>query len=243
MKSTRVTSSARRKRDAWAELGDTGNYERRMGVYARARDEEIVARMLGGGPGRLLDMPCGTGRHLALARRLGFAVNAADFSPTMLSVVPETEGVSAVRADIFAPPFLAQTFDVILVSRLLFHYARPEDVLASLLPTLRPGGRLVFDSLNTWSTRWLASQFLRPFQRDPARRLYFEPPGRLARKLDALGLEVVENESVYLLPTRLYRFLPGGLVRVLHAAERLALPQLRVLTYWHARRRLEAAVP
>ena len=228
--------TSRLKRDAWAVQAGTETYVSKMGSYALARDAKIVGDMVGPGPGRLLDIPCGTGRNFNLTRNKGYTVVGADFSPTMLRVARGYGGVPLVRADAFAPPFAREIFDTILMPRLLFHYANPESILAGLLPTLKPGGRMVFDTLNTCSTRWLASMMMQPF-RDAARRNFYEPPRAFARKLASLGLEVTRCESAYVLPTRLYRFLPGPLVRLVHATERLVPRRFRVLTFWQVRRR------
>jgi len=230
-----LDENAKRKRDAWAEKRGVDTYVRDMGVYALRRDESIVGRMLGRGPAHLLDIPCGTGRYLATASELGFQVIAADYSPSMLSVARQHEGVPFVRADVFRPPFMPGSFDVILVSRLLFHYAYPERIVAGLLPLLRPNGRMVFDVLNPYSTRWWASQFLRLLRPDPARQLYFESPAHLERSLGRLGCEVIERRSAYLLPTRAYRGLPRLITRLADAVESILPSRLRVVTYWHIR--------
>jgi SAM-dependent methyltransferase len=227
--------AARRKRDAWAVQAGTETYVREMGSYALARDAQAFTDAIGRGPGRLLDIPCGTGRNFDLARGQGYTIIGADFSPTMLRVARKYEAVPLVRADAFAPPFDRDTFDVILMPRLLFHYANPESIIAGLLPSLKPGGRMVFDTLNTFSTRWLAGLIAQPF-RDPARRTFFESPHGFTQKLADLGLEVTRCRSAYLLPTRLYRFLPPPLVSLIHALESLVPKRFRVLTYWQVNR-------
>ncbi len=234
---TRLESSAIRKRDAWAAREGTETYVQEMGGYALRRDSEIVAELIGRGPGRLLDMPCGTGRFLDLEERAGFSIVAADYSPTMLRVAREHAGVEFVQADAFAPPFAPDSFDVALICRLLFHYDRPERIIAALLPSLKVGGRMVFDTLNPFSMRWAASQALRLFRRDPARRLYFERRGAFRRKLEEMGLTVDVCRSVYILPTRLHRYLPGPVNGAIDCLERLVVPGARVLTYWRATRK------
>ena len=233
---TQLDDAALRKRQAWAQRSGTETYINEMGAYALARDEEVVRSMLGRGPGRLLDLPCGTGRFLDLESELGFTVTAADYSPTMMEVAQRHQNVEFVTADAFAPPFEVGVFDVMFICRLMFHYRNPEAILAALLPSLKPGGRIIFDTLNRYSTRWSASKMLGLVRRDPARRLYFETFGSMQRKLGALGLKVVERRSAYLLPTRLYRYLPGPFITASHRLEPLVTSALRVLTYWHVER-------
>lgn len=226
-----------RKRDAWAVQPDVDVYIDRMGRYAVKRDEGLVRELLGSGEGRLLDLPCGTGRFLQAGTDLGYQVTAADYSPAMMSVATRFEGVEFVRADAFDPPFENEAFDAILTMRLLFHYAEPEKIIGALARTLRPGGRMVFDTLNPGSSRWLASQVVHRLNRSPAKRLYFADPMRLASHLDSLGLTVERRVGVYLLPTRSYRLLPDSLTRAVHAIEQRARFLPRVLNYWQVSKR------
>ncbi len=230
-----LDQAATRKRQAWTSRQGAGRYIARMGRYALLRDEQVVSDMLGQGGGRLLDMPCGTGRFLELEKQRGFAVTAADYSQAMLAEARGRGDAQFVQADVFDPPFQPASFDVILCCRLMFHYAQPEVIIRRLLPALRPGGRMIFDTLNPFSSRWLASQTLRPVRRGPARRLYFQPHRRMRRTLSRCGLQLLERRSLYILPTRLYRYLPMPVCRALGMLEKAVPPALRVLTYWHVR--------
>ncbi len=231
-----LTESDLRKREAWAAREGVESYVQQMGNYALRRDEEIIREMLEGKSGILLDMPCGTGRYFALEKELGFKIVAADYSPTMLSVAKKHEDIEFVQADAYDPPFAPETFDVILISRLLFHYANPERIIKSLLPSLKPNGRMIFDTLNTFSSRWFASLVLRCIRRDPARRIYFERCSTMTRKLETLGLKVLRRKSAYALPTRLYRFLPRWTISTTDIIEKAIPPVLRVLSYWQVTR-------
>lgn len=231
-----LSESAVRKREAWARRPGTETYVKEMGAYALRRDDSVVRRMLGPGPGRLLDLPCGTGRFFEVEKDLGFQVTGADYSPTMLAVAEKHSGIELVKADVFNPPFPPAVFDVILTLRLLFHYENPERILSSLLPSLKPGGRMIFDTLNAFSLRWAASKVLDPLRGDPARKLYFERPSVMAEKIRGLGLDVIERESAYIFPTRLYRYFPRPLWAVSDAVEAVTPSGLRVLTYWNVRR-------
>ena len=228
-----LDDNSARKRDAWAQREGVDEYTAQIGDYALQRDRHVIGSFLGEGPGRILDIPCGTGRFIALERSKGFQVVAADYSPTMLSVAEQYEGVEFVRADVFDPPFQPAFFDVILISRLMFHYASPERILRHLLPSLKPGGRIVFDTLNPLSSRWVASQCVHAVNRDPAKRLHFEPPGRMRRKLDAMGLKVLDWTTGYILPTRVYKWLPGFIIGTCDLFEHMMPRSLRVVSYWH----------
>ena len=220
------------KREAWAQRKGTNKYVDGMGWYARGRDEATLRELLGQGPGRSLDFPCGSGRFLDLQRLSGYSIVAADYSPTMLAQTANLTRGNLARADIFHPPFKPQSFDLILISRLMFHYPDPVEILQSLLPLLKNHGRIVFDTLNTGSLRWLASIVLKTRQARFATRLYFENPRSLTERLKGLGLHVDQCRSCYVLPTRAYRFLPSCLVWLIHGLEKLCPRRFRVLTFW-----------
>jgi SAM-dependent methyltransferase len=225
------------KREGWANRVGVEQYIDQMGWYALKRDEQVIGSMIGQGPGRALDMPCGSGRFLSLLKERGFAPTAADYSLHMLEEARKRHNdVNFLQADIFNPPFAADSFDLVLISRLLFHYDHPERIVQTLLPAVKAGGRLIFDTLNPYTTRHLACKLLPVHKKDPARRLYFEPQADFRRRLEAIGLEVLEHKTAYILPTRLYRKLPKPLVYALQGLERITPPAMRVLSYWHVRK-------
>ena len=77
------------------------------------RAHETVIRLLEHGPGRLLDVGCGTGAHtVALAAR-GWTVTGVDVSEHMLRLARE-RGVDAVHADATALPFEDASFDAVV---------------------------------------------------------------------------------------------------------------------------------
>jgi ubiquinone/menaquinone biosynthesis C-methylase UbiE len=74
---------------------------------------EIVLRLVGEGPGTLLDVGCGTGFYsVALAER-GWAVTGVDISEDMLRLA-HARGVDAVHADAAALPFDNESFDAVV---------------------------------------------------------------------------------------------------------------------------------
>jgi len=117
------------------------------------RDEvDLVERELGlGGPGRLLDLPCGEGRHtLELARR-GHRVTGVDLSRHAVERARAEAvriGVSAELevGDMRAPP--AGPFDGACCLGNSFGYLSYEDLkvfLRAMHASLHPGGRWVVD--------------------------------------------------------------------------------------------------
>jgi SAM-dependent methyltransferase len=73
----------------------------------------LVLRLLGDGPGRLLDVGCGTGAHSAALAERGWSVTGVDVSQDMLRRARE-RGVEAIEADAAALPFGDATFDAVV---------------------------------------------------------------------------------------------------------------------------------
>ena len=105
--------------------------------------QRIVVRLLGDGPGRLLDVGCGGGVHaLAFAER-GWTVTGIDLSPAQLELA-RGRGVDVVEADAAALPFEDQSFDAVVS---IFTHTDVDDfpaVLREAARALRPGGTLVY---------------------------------------------------------------------------------------------------
>ena len=191
---------------------------------------------LAGARGTVLDLPCGAGR---MSRLLATAVDgrvvSADYSPAMLAVARRRVANPLLRCDAFALPLRDKSVDRILMLRLIFHYCAPAGILAEAGRVLRPGGELVFDTLNRYSTRWLAEALLvSSGKRRPGTGLRFASARAVEALVARAGLAIVESRSRFLLPTRVYRFLPPRLQSVLVTLERWVPSRLRVLTYWKA---------
>ncbi len=107
-------------------------------------------------PGRILDVPCGYGRHsIELAAR-GFEVTGVDASEVQLARAREKAAAAGVsvdlrRQDARALDFGAQ-FDVALNMFLSFGYFETDEehlaMLAGITRALKPGGRFLMDFWN-----------------------------------------------------------------------------------------------
>lgn len=107
------------------------------------RDLELLLRVL---PApryrRVLDVPCGAGRHVRALSELGYDVLGVDNDP---AVSPQ------VLCDLRELDRLPADFDAVLNMWASFGYFEAEEnerVLASIARRLRPGGRLVLDLFN-----------------------------------------------------------------------------------------------
>lgn len=134
-------------------------YEHRH-TEAVSASEASNAVKLAGTPagGRVLDCPCGYGRHARPLARLGYQVTGADRSTLMLeraereSAERERAGAGRVRwveSDYRQLPFADGSFDTVLNMFTSFGYCGDEQdtaVLAEYRRVLRPGGTLLIDT-------------------------------------------------------------------------------------------------
>jgi 2-polyprenyl-3-methyl-5-hydroxy-6-metoxy-1,4-benzoquinol methylase len=107
-------------------------------------------------PLRILDLPCGQGRHsIELARR-GYDVTGVDLSPYLLGVARERAIASGVhlrwRSGDMREPIAGQTFDLVLNLFTSFGYFEEEaddwSVIRSAAAMLEPAGRFVLEVIN-----------------------------------------------------------------------------------------------
>jgi SAM-dependent methyltransferase len=104
---------------------------------------ETATRLLGDGPGRLLDVGCGTGAHGVDFAKRGWTVTGVDESADMLRLARE-RGLDVRQADAAALPFDDATFDAAVS---LWIHTDVEDftgVLREIARVLRPGGMFVY---------------------------------------------------------------------------------------------------
>lgn len=122
-------------------------------VASAKAEANFAAECLGLKPSdRLLDVGCGTGRHLVHLAPLAGCAIGLDFSETLLARAYDAMREAAwVRADMRHLPF-GETFDAVTsFFTSLGYFAREEEnerAIAELARVLRPGGRFFVDYLN-----------------------------------------------------------------------------------------------
>jgi ubiquinone/menaquinone biosynthesis C-methylase UbiE len=123
-----------------------------------ARAQGAAAAALSGCPegGDLLDVACGFGRHAVPLAGEGFRVVGVDRSAPLLAEAHRRAGADAqwprlVQADYRELPFADASFDAALNLYTSLGYLRDEEdtgVLTEIARVLRPGGRLVIETLH-----------------------------------------------------------------------------------------------
>jgi SAM-dependent methyltransferase len=114
--------------------------------HALADPSPWVARWLGAvkAQGRILDVACGGGRHLRLARTAGHAVTGIDRDLSALADLAGTPGVTLIAADLEDGrpfPLAGAAFDGVIVTNYLW---RP--ILSDIVAAVAPGGVLLYET-------------------------------------------------------------------------------------------------
>ncbi len=102
-----------------------------------------MLRLLGDGPGRLLDVGCGGGVHTAAFAARGWSVTGVDVSAAQLELA-RARGVEVVEADAAELPFAEASFDAAVS---MFTHTDVGDFAAALREVarvVRPGGAFVY---------------------------------------------------------------------------------------------------
>jgi len=104
-------------------------------------------------PARILDVPCGAGRHALALARLGYRITGVDISADALVRAAAAAREEKLPADFTEADMrtfeLKEPFDAVIClgnSIAYFDSAGMETFLARVAASLRPGGRLILDT-------------------------------------------------------------------------------------------------
>jgi SAM-dependent methyltransferase len=149
LKAKSVLEQAHRARAPWAPLARWWMGTDNEGHF-RVRHAE-----------RLLDVGCGSGLSLLVARDRGAEVHGIDADPNV-SVLAEALGVSIHQGSIHDHPFPGLSFDLVTLNQVIEHVPEPGLALEAIDQRLVAGGRIVLvfpnrDSLwrRLFTARWI----------------------------------------------------------------------------------------
>jgi 2-polyprenyl-6-hydroxyphenyl methylase/3-demethylubiquinone-9 3-methyltransferase len=194
-----------------------------------------IDRTVGGLAGRnVIDVGCGGGILAESMALRGAKVTAIDLSDKALGVARLHQLESGVDVDYrhVAAEAMAATspaaFDVVTCLELLEHVPEPASTVAACGALVRPGGHVVFSTLNRNPRSYLlailgAEYILRLLPRGTHDWSRFLRPSELARYARRAGLEVGEIVGMTYNPlARTYRLAPDTSVNYLMACRRSA---------------------
>ncbi len=148
--------SSRKTADWWASYFDAQYLKEYEPLFTPERDRRDVARLVDvlelPTGSRILDVPCGQGRHAHLLAEAGFDVDGFDFSADLLAIANKRgsgETLRYTRGDMRKlPARWTSRFDAVLNLFTSFgFFVDPADdarVIAEFARVLKPGGTLIW---------------------------------------------------------------------------------------------------
>jgi SAM-dependent methyltransferase len=169
-------------------------YERWLGRLERFRP-----------PGRLLDIGCGTGLFLAVARRRGWTPAGIDDCAEATHHARTHFGLDVETADFESFAWGDRTFDAVTMWDIIEHARRPVALLAAARDRITPGGAIAIATPNQRSLVEHVAHALYRMSRGhvdgPMRKLYIAPhflyftEATLAQAASRAGLETIHCEQ------------------------------------------------
>ncbi len=171
----------------------------------------VDLRRLDLAPGcRVLDIGCGSGRHVAAAaRRKGVFVAGADPNPQDLALCRRRMGIeremktvhgrwALAAADIRALPFAEATFDLVVCAEVLEHIQDHERAAAEIARVLKPGKTLAVSVPRYYPERicWALSE---SYRRSSGGHVRIYRQKGLRRLLEGCGLRTVRGHYAHAL--------------------------------------------
>jgi len=192
----------------WDQRGQTGIYfqEKIQDVFVREfrrrlKDIENIAP----GKGTVLDVGCGVGHFLTLARENGWQVMGLDISPSASEAARKAFDLEVKVGTLDEFEFHDTKFDMVTLWDVIEHIRKPLENLKKANQCLKPGGLLVMKTPDEDSFyKWIARAFYKVLGRRGGfllKYVYYVPHyysysrKSMTRLLDQCGFDVVRFEN------------------------------------------------
>ena len=146
--------------------------------------------------GRLLDLGCGDGRHLAEAVRRGCAAVGVDCDASAIVEARRRSGADTVIADAAALPFRDGAFEAVICTETLEHLPDDAAALAEIARVLAPGGVLL-GAVPSHFTELLYWRLSPGYRTAPGGHVRIYRPRALAAKAARAGLYFEDTRYVH----------------------------------------------
>jgi ubiquinone/menaquinone biosynthesis C-methylase UbiE len=183
-------------RHHWDRRAGTFDDETGHGLVSdeqRCAWRDLLSRLAGRTPRRVLDVGCGTGFLAFRFAELGHTVTGIDLSPQMIDRARHKADQEALQIDFRVGDAVDldcadETYSLVVARHVIWNLPDPERGVAEWLRVLRPGGRLVLIE-----GKWADNEALQLSHARPASQI-------LARLMDAAATLVLRSGRY---PTRL----------------------------------------
>jgi 2-polyprenyl-3-methyl-5-hydroxy-6-metoxy-1,4-benzoquinol methylase len=187
----------------------------------------------------LLDIGCGAGSFLGLAKAAGYRVTGLEVNPQLAERARAT-GAEVVVADIASMAFEARRFDVVTAFDIIEHLLDPIDMIRRCADLLVPGGYLAIYTPNHAGLIARTASLLYSISggrvRGPVAEIFdglhvvFFDPRSLRMALERAPLEIVVSEMIKYDPARSNQAGPvsAAALRLLEAVSPLVHGQFRM---------------
>jgi 2-polyprenyl-3-methyl-5-hydroxy-6-metoxy-1,4-benzoquinol methylase len=182
--------------------------------------------------GRLLDVGCGRGVFLELARNAGFEPFGVELAAADAEAARRKVGTAVVATDFEQIGTANPDFDVITLFHVIEHFRSPSRAMAIVSSLLKPGGLVIIETprIDTLWFRLLGRRW-REFMFG---HLFFFSRGTLADLLKRHGFTIIESctpskvATVRFVLNRAERILPGPARAAAWLARTLRLADVRI---------------
>ena len=159
----------------------------------------------------LLDVGCGNGNYLELARRAGWQVRGVDFDP-MAVAAARTRELDVLEGTVKVLAAESECYDRITLSHILEHVYDPWGVLTDCYRLLKPGGVLWLETPNVNSNgRAAFGSYWRGLE--PPRHLHVFSRKSLRDKLLEIGFSNIRDRFSSFATGAMWRESRGGVVK------------------------------
>jgi len=171
--------------------------------------------------GKILDVGCGTGFRLSVAKARGWEPNGVELSEFAAGVANERYAVNVKNCRLSDADFDDDTFDAVMINAVLEHVPDPIELLVEATRVLKPGGGMAILLPHYGSPRskmrgadWNEIR--------PPEHLTFHSHASIRVMAEAAGLEVVNISShpkYHVTPAELAGCVPGKASELVEKAE------------------------
>jgi len=173
-------------------------FKKPVGRYADKAEKRLIATFLRAKLGdRLLDAGCGTGHFTADLQERVASVVALDASSKMLEYARRKHCIhELVQGDVETLPFVADSFDTVVMFTVLEFLEEPRAALAEILRILKPSGQFVIGFLNRRSPWGMLRKIRGLLGNLHWRKARLYSRGEILNLLNQAGFTPIKSESV-----------------------------------------------